>query len=199
MSLTADIRALFSGHRFENWHGRVGPWQQVVETALRMALNDASGDVGEIGVRLDADELAGLDQRGDHRPVFAPGVRAGEQRVFAVQGQGPDRSLDHIGVDLDPAVVEEQAQACPARQGVADRIGELAFAADEPELLAQPRIQRIDQRLTALLACGTPFPGRATTNVGLDPVERCDARQRLCGDRRGGGEFVEGATDMAPQ
>lgn len=38
---------------------------------------------------------------------------------------------------------------------------------------------------------GTPLVGRATTDLGFDPVERADARQRLRGDRRGGGEFLE--------
>ena len=39
-----------------------------------MALDDAGDDVGEVGVRLDADELAGFDQRSDHRPMLAAAV-----------------------------------------------------------------------------------------------------------------------------
>ena len=131
---------LFSGHSFEGWHGRVGPWQQVVETELWVALDDAGGGVGEVGVWPDADELAGLDQRGDHRPILAATDRSGKKRILAVQGQSLDRAFDNVGVDLDPAVVEEQAQATPARQSVANRMGEFALAADEAELLAQPRL-----------------------------------------------------------
>ena len=43
-----------------------------------MALDDAGDDVREVSVRLDADEFAGLDQGGDHRPVLTcvDGVRA---------------------------------------------------------------------------------------------------------------------------
>lgn len=53
--------ALFSGHGLERrW--RVGPGQQLVELALRMTGDDAGDDVGEIGLRVDAVELAGLDQ-----------------------------------------------------------------------------------------------------------------------------------------
>jgi hypothetical protein len=41
-----------------------------------MPLDDAGDDVSEVGLRLDADELTGLDQRGDRRPVLAAAVRA---------------------------------------------------------------------------------------------------------------------------
>ena len=163
-----------------------------------MALDDAGDDVGEVGVWLDADELARLDQRGSLRPMLAAAVRASEQGVLAVQGQGPDRALDDVGIDLDPAVVEEQAQAGPAREGVADRIGEFALAADQAELLAQPWLQGFDHWSTSFLTHGTPLVGRATTDLGFDPIQRGDACQRLLGDRRGGGEFVEEPPCVAP-
>ena len=43
-----------------------------------MAVDDAGNHVGEVTVRLDAEELAGFDQRGDHRPMLGTAVRAGE-------------------------------------------------------------------------------------------------------------------------
>ena len=54
-----------------------------------MAFDDAGDGVGEIGVRLDAAELAGLDQGRDGRPVLGAAVGAGEQSVLAVQGNRP--------------------------------------------------------------------------------------------------------------
>jgi hypothetical protein len=51
------------------------------------------------------------DQRGDHAPVDAALVGAGEQGVLAVEGDRADRALDHVGVDLDAAVVEEEGLA----------------------------------------------------------------------------------------
>ena len=48
--------------------------------------------VGEPGVRVDAVELGGLDQRGDDRPVGAAFVGAGEECVLPVQGDRPDRT-----------------------------------------------------------------------------------------------------------
>jgi hypothetical protein len=60
--LKTDIRALFSGHIAEFDGRRVAPWQELIQAALRMTCDNAADDVGEITVRLDAIELAGLDQ-----------------------------------------------------------------------------------------------------------------------------------------
>lgn len=84
-------------------------------------------------MRVDIRDLAVLDQRGDHRPVIAAFVGAGEQRVLAIEGQGSDRSLDGVGIQLDTAVVEEQRQPGPASERVADGICKLALGADLPE------------------------------------------------------------------
>jgi hypothetical protein len=50
-----------------------------------MAVDDPGDDVGEVGLRIDATELAGLDQRGDDRPVLATAVGAGEECILPVQ------------------------------------------------------------------------------------------------------------------
>ena len=85
----------------------IGPGQQLVDPAVGMAVDDLGDDVGEIGLRIDAAEFAGLDQRGDDGPVLAAAVGAGEQRVLAVERDRSDAALDDVGVDLDAAVVEE--------------------------------------------------------------------------------------------
>jgi hypothetical protein len=41
-----------------------------------MAVDDAGHNVGEIAVRLDAEKLAGFDQRSDYRPVLGTAVRS---------------------------------------------------------------------------------------------------------------------------
>ena len=110
--------------------------------AVGMAVDDPGDDVGEVGLRIDAVELAGLDQRGDDRPVLAAAVGAGEESVLAVEGDGADGAFDDVGVDLDAAVVEEAGEAFPARERVADRLGELGLLADQGELVAQPGFER---------------------------------------------------------
>lgn len=70
-----------------------------------MSLDDAGDDVGEVSERLDAVELAGLDERGDDGPMPGAAVGAGEQGVLARERERPDGALDDVVVDLDPAVV----------------------------------------------------------------------------------------------
>ena len=98
---------------------------------LRMAGDDAGDCVGEVGIRIDAVKLRGFDQRGDCRPVLSTAVGAGEERVFPIEGDWSDRAFDHVGVDLDAAVVEEAAKSSPTRERVADCLGELALLADQ--------------------------------------------------------------------
>jgi hypothetical protein len=152
-----------------------------------VAVDDAGDDVGQVGVRLDANQLTGLDERGDGGPMFGTAVGAGEQSILSRQRKGTDAAFDDVVVDLDVAVLEEQAQTLPARERVADRCGELGLLADELELAAQPGFEVFDQRPAALLADRTTLVGGTATDVLLDPVERCNARQRLGGDRRRAG------------
>jgi hypothetical protein len=78
------------------------PWD--VDPALRVALDDAGDDVGDIGLRIDVVELGGLDQGGEDRPVLGAAVRAGEQGVLAGQSQGADeRSTVLLSISMRPS------------------------------------------------------------------------------------------------
>lgn len=61
------------------------PRQQVVDLAVRMAVDDPGEYVGEAAEWLDAIEFAGFDQRCDDGPVFGTAVRASEERVLAIE------------------------------------------------------------------------------------------------------------------
>lgn len=61
----------------------------------------------EIGVGVDPVELAGLDEGCDPAPGPAALIMAREERVLAIEGDGPDCPLDDIAVHLDSAVVKE--------------------------------------------------------------------------------------------
>ena len=55
------------------------PGRQFGQAALQMAVHQAGGNVGEVGMRLDGLEFAALDQGGDNRPSFPAFVAAGEE------------------------------------------------------------------------------------------------------------------------
>lgn len=98
-----------------------------------MAVGVGDEGSGEPVVRVDAGELAVLDEGGEHRPVVAAFVCPGNECVFAVRSDRPDRSLEGVCVELDAAIVEEMGEPVPAAKSVADCLGQLAFGADLSE------------------------------------------------------------------
>ena len=110
-----------------------------------VTIDDAREDVGQIRERVDFVQLVGLDQGGDGGPMLGASVGTGEQRVLPAERDRADGALDSIVVEFDAAIINEARQALPARQGLADGRGKLAFLADQAEFCAQPRLERGDQ------------------------------------------------------
>ena len=127
-----------------------------------MAVDDLGENVSHVCLRIDAAELAGLDERGDDRPVLGAAIGTSEESVFSIERNGADRALDDIGVDLDTSVVDEARQSVPARERVADRLGQLGLLADQRELFSQPGLERVEDGARFFLS-------RITTLSGLRP------------------------------
>jgi hypothetical protein len=87
------------------------PRHEFIDARAWMACCDGFERCLEIGVWLDAVELAGLDEGRDARPGSAAFIMAREQRVFPVEGNGAYRAFDDVAVHLDGAVIKEQLQA----------------------------------------------------------------------------------------
>src|SRR4051795_11528269 len=94
--------------------------------------------------------------------------------VLPAEGNWPDRPLDGVGVQLEPAVLEEQDQTLPVAQRVADRLGQGRLARDPPQLGGEPAVEGLHDRLAALLPGRAPVLGGATADFRLDPVELAD-------------------------
>lgn len=94
----------------------------------------------------------------------------GRRRRNRRDGLRPDGALDDVGIELDPAVVEEALEVLAATQGVADRFGELALAGDTAEF-GLPALEQLgDHRCGGLLA-------RRPTGVGISPLTANLTRQ----------------------
>jgi hypothetical protein len=106
--------------------------------------------------------------------------------ILAPQGDWPDRPLDDVGVELDPALLQEQRQSLPVAQGVADRLGQAGAPRDPRQLGSEPRVQGFHQRPATLLPDRTPLLGRAAADLRLDGIELADPAQRLFRQRRAG-------------
>ena len=76
-----------------------------------MACRDRLEDGGHVGERVDPVQLAGLNERGDPRPAMRALVVASEEGVLPLQAEGADRVFDGVAVDLDTAVIEEDAES----------------------------------------------------------------------------------------
>jgi hypothetical protein len=74
-----------SGHGLEFADADVGPGQEFVDLAVRMAVDDPGEHISKIAERLDVVELAGFNERRDDGPVLGTAVRAGEECVLAVE------------------------------------------------------------------------------------------------------------------
>ena len=85
------------------------PGEEVGEFAGRV-VGDAAEGVGEPGLRIDAVEPGGGDQRVDRRGPFAATVGTGEQPIFPADGDGAQRPLGGVVAEADAAVVEEAGE-----------------------------------------------------------------------------------------
>lgn len=118
--------------------GRIGPGQEIADLVLRMTGDDAGDDLGEVGIRVDAIELRGFDQRGDCGEYSPPPSEPADSALFRL------RAIDLI----ERSTTLESSRrgrrrgsdqvSRPARERVTDCLGELALLADEGEPLAQP-------------------------------------------------------------
>src|SRR3954453_5819041 len=104
--------------------GGPAPRQQFAETTVGPVIDELGQHVGQVSMRIDAMRFAGLNQGGEHRPVFCPFIRTGEECVFSVESDRAHAALDGIGVDLDAAVLEEAQQPVPLIEAIADGLGD---------------------------------------------------------------------------
>jgi hypothetical protein len=133
--------------------------------------------------------------------VLAATVGTSEQVILPAERDRPDGALDDVAVELDAAVVEEAAEALPARQRVANGVGELGFARHRGELPFEPGAERLEERLAAQLAHAATLLGRLPADLGFDGIETGDAGECLAGDRCrcvASLQLVELAPDVRP-
>jgi len=57
--------------------------------------------------------------------MLGSAVGTGEECILSIQGQRTDGALDGVGVDLDAPVLEEEAEAGRAGEGVTDGLASL--------------------------------------------------------------------------
>src|SRR3954462_245033 len=99
------------------------PGHKLVDVRLRPTVDEARQQFGEVGLRVDAVDLAGLDQRGEIGPILPAFVTAGEQAILPGESNGSHAPLDTVGVELDASVVQEPLEPVPVAQRITDGSG----------------------------------------------------------------------------
>ncbi len=65
-----------------------GPREEFGETAVGPVVDELGQDVGEVGLGIDAVQLAGLDQRGQTSPIFRPSSLPAKRAFLRLRATG---------------------------------------------------------------------------------------------------------------
>lgn len=108
---------------------------------------------------------------------------AGEEGVLPAQGHGTDLVLDRIGVHFDPAVLDEEGEACPMIEPIGDGAPEIGLRGDPRTLLPEPETEIREFGGGACPPLGATQPGRLSPDRLLDGVEAGDPPEGFVHDR----------------
>lgn len=84
-----------------------------MNAALLVTVDDSVQCARQISKRIDGIQFAGLNERGDGRPVLSPRVMSSKKCILAIESNRPDGPLYGIVVDFDAPVGQEELQAIP--------------------------------------------------------------------------------------
>jgi hypothetical protein len=104
--------------------------------------------------------------------------------IIAPHGDGTQLTLGGVVRHAEAAVVEEARERSPAFEAVVDGLASLAVFGDSGALLAQPGLQRDDERHASLIANTHAFLWRHAVDLALDGEQDIDALGGLGRDWR---------------
>ena len=70
-----------------------------------MPVDHALEHVVQIRVGFDIVQFGSFNERTERRPARSAVIRSSEQMILSTEGNGADRALDGIGVELDTTIV----------------------------------------------------------------------------------------------
>src|SRR6056297_2161258 len=96
------------------------PWQEILDILLHMPIQYLVQYMFEIGLRVDAVQFAGADQRCHAGPCDRAIVIACEERIFPRERNRSDRILDSVRIHFEASIVQEPGQPVPSFEAVSD-------------------------------------------------------------------------------
>ena len=95
----------------------------------------------------------------------------GKQRILAAKCDRADGTFDGIVVDLDAAILQEQAQSVPVFGDVFQGLAKRRLRRDTGAMMIEPDLDGSDDWRRLFLACGQPCFWSKSAESGLDPVK----------------------------
>ncbi|MDB5659715.1 MAG: hypothetical protein JWS10_2330 [Cypionkella sp.] len=131
---------------------------------------------------------------------FCACIVAGKEGVLAVEGDGADRALDGVAVELDAAICQETAQAIAVFRDIGQCLTEGRFGGSVGAVMAQPIIKACKDRDGTFFARGQAGSMVIATYVSLDGVEIADECYTLFGNwrRTGSGDLDQFMAGVGP-
>jgi hypothetical protein len=123
------------------------PGHQFIDAALRPAVHQACQQIGEVGLRINAVQLTGLNQGRQAGPVLSTFVTAREQAVLSRQSHRTHGAFHTVRVELDASVFQKSFQPIPVVQRVAERFGGGTASGQFLDLLSAWRRVRLSATL----------------------------------------------------
>lgn len=151
--------------------------QQLIDAAVKVQWQPLE-HVLQVDPRIVPVQLGQVHQTHDDRRSLASELAAGEEPGFASHCPRADQPLAVVVVEGDLAVEQEAPERGPALQAVVERPGGASPVGHALALDDHPGVQRIPERLAALLPHGQAILCREFRDLLLDPVELGDALQR---------------------
>src|SRR5580704_8020265 len=176
------------------------PGQQLSETVDRVPADHPGQHILKVSAGLHPVELACLDQGAEDRPAGTAAIAAGEQMVLAAERDRADRPLNRVGVEFDPAVMQEPSEARPAAQRITYGFGKRAVCRHPQKLAFQPGLHAVHNEPGPCPTRRQAMLWRLAPDILLNGVKLTNPPQRLRRQRRAGCLFnlIELASGMRP-
>jgi len=123
---------------------------------------------GQIGLRVEAVHLGGLDDGHRAGQRFGAGVGTREEPVAAPDADRAQGAFGRIVVDRHAAVLEEEAERGTSAEAIAEGPGQIALAGDQRDLALGPGEEGRNPRGAVLLARGKTDIGGVAVDLPLD-------------------------------
>ena len=121
-----------------------GPLHQLLDLVPGMTVEDGAERLLEIVEGIDAVQLAGRHEGGEHGPVFSVHIVAREERILSCEGNWSDEILDGVGIKLKATVFEEAGETSPEPERVGDVGSQLRLCRDLRRLSFEPGLELLD-------------------------------------------------------